>query len=56
MAARSNPERQVRVHHGTVASVNSAMETMPVITDDCTDHASQAHILKVMASHGTNGL
>ena len=47
-AARSNPERQVWVHHDTIASAISAMP-VHVITDDCIDHSSQANVLTVKA-------
>ena len=39
--------------HGTIAFASSAMEAMPVITDDCIDHASQA---KTFEGDGANGL
>ena len=50
--ARSNPERQARIHHDTVASASSAVDMTPSIhvSDDRLEHvsASQAQILKVL--------
>ena len=50
--ARSNQERQARIHHNTVASASSAVDMMPSIhvSDDRLEHvsASQAQILKVL--------
>ena len=50
--ARSNPERQARIHYDTVASASSALDMMPSIhlSDDRMEHvsASQAQILKVL--------
>ena len=50
--ARSNPERQARIHYDTVASASSAVDMMPSIhvSDDRFEHvsASQAQILKVL--------
>ena len=48
----SNPERQARIHHDTVASASCAVDMTPSIhvSDDRLEHvsASQAQILKVL--------
>ena len=51
-AARSNPEREARIHHTTDASASSVLEEAPAITDEAIQYASQAHILKVMGQMG----
>ena len=47
---RLNPERRARVHHDQDDAVDS--EVIAVEDDDPIEHASQAHILKVMELMG----
>ena len=54
-AARSNLEREARIHHTTDASASSVLEETPAITDEAIQYASQAHILKVMGLMGCEG-